>query len=47
VVSTAMVIVEADGHEIGQLSSIPQVEHFGVSTDEIATDEHIQHSTDE
>lgn len=46
-VASAAISEEADGHEVNQLDSIPQVEVLGVAANEIATQEDVENATDE
>lgn len=46
-VALGVVGVVPDGHEIHQLGSKPQVEVLGESTEDVATDEDVEHTGDE
>lgn len=47
VVSLGMIGIVADGHEVGQLRGEPVVEELGAGTDEITTDEDVEHTSNE
>ena len=40
-----VVRVPSNRHEVEELHGVPDVEVFGISTDQVSTDEHIQDST--